>query len=119
MSEQKTNTFKCIEKYGISPSLLRYMVDNLFYFPEENKDCLELYKLETMKTDLFLFFMAEGRLIHPKDGTETKYQVIYHNTDPTKLKRRQDYTIVKLSFRIAKPEFGIIPTVLVKEVREP
>lgn len=113
----ETNTFKCLEKYKISPSKMRYMVDNLFYFSEAYRDCLDLYKLEIIPTDSFIQQLIEGTIFHA-DNPEILYQVIYHNTDPTKLARRQYYTDVKLSFRIAKPEFGIIPTVLVKEVRE-
>jgi len=110
------STFKAYKKYGIAPSELRYMIDNHFYFPVQHKDCLSLYKLDEVLTVNFLSSLVEGTIMPYKE--KVTYQVIYHQTDPTRLRRRAAYTSVKLSFRIAQPEFGIIPTVLVKEVRD-
>lgn len=102
------NSIDAYKKYGVRPSVLRFSIYNIFYFPEDYKDCLDKYYIVEQFTNLFLSTM--------KDGMYEKYQVIYHKTDPTRLLRRQDYTTVKLSFRVADPIFNIPPTVLVMEV---
>lgn len=106
------------KKYGIQPSKLRFMIQNIFYFPEEYKDCLCKYTYDEYNTKSFLSQMKEGMFIVPEDKATRSYQVIYHKTDPTKLLRRKEHTRVKLSFRVAQPEFNILPTVLVKEIIE-
>jgi len=110
------STFDFYKRYGITPSKLRYMIDNHFYFPEQYKDCLSHYRMSQTSTARFLTSILEGTIIPLREGIT--YQIIYHQTDPTRLKRRAAYTSVKLSFRVAQPEFDIIPTVLVKEVRD-
>ena len=106
--------------YGIQPSKLQFMIHNLFYFPVEYNDCLINYHLDIETTQSFLASIKEGRYewwySHDKED-KVSYQVIYHNTDPTRLLRRQEHTSVKLSFRVAQPEFNIAPTVLVKAIR--
>ena len=58
--------------------------------------------------------MVEGIVRHKG----ISYQVIYHKTDPTRIKRAgltyEGRSHVKLSFRVAQPEFDIPNTVLVK-----
>jgi len=94
--------------YGVTPSTLRFSMYNIFYFPEDYKDCLYHYQATKIATKDFLDTMMSGMY--------GNYQVIYHKTDPTKLLRRQEHTTVKLSFRVADPVFNIPPTVLVMEV---
>lgn len=98
--------------YGVTPSKLRFMINNIFYFPENYKDCLWVYKLIELETHEFLAHMKDGMY---KLG-DRDCQIIYHKTDPTRLLRRQDHTTVKLSIRVAQPEFNILPTILVMEV---
>ena len=107
-------SIEAYNKYGIQPSKLRFMIQNLFYLPAEYKDCLSLYTTVEQNTVDFLANMNDGIF---KMASSKYYQVIYHNTDPTRLLRRQEHTTVKLSFRVAQPEFNIPPTVLVKEIR--
>lgn len=115
MSTLKTcDSVTAYKRYGIAPSYLRFMVNNLFYLPEQYQDCLTRYSITEQNTDDFLAAIRDG--MYNIGGID--YQVIYHNTDPTKLLRRQRYTSVKLSFRVAIPLFNILPTVLVKEIKE-
>ena len=107
------NSIKAYNSYGVAPSNLRFMMNNLFYMPEQYKDCLEGYFIQEWLTEEFLSDIKEGSL--PYMGRT--YQIIYHKTDPTKLLRRQEHTSVKLSFRVADPVFNILPTVLVMEVQ--
>ena len=112
----KRNTLNSIEAYntyGVSPNHLRFMIQNIFYFPESYDDCLSKYYLTVIETHEFVAHMKEGMY----DDSYDSYQVIYHKTDPTKLLRRQDHTEVKLSFRVAQPEFNLLPTVLVREIQ--
>ncbi len=116
LNEDSTITNPSIEaykQYGIQPSKLRFMVNNLFYMPEEYKDCLEVYVLSEEYTTDFLSNIKDGMYLTISES----YQIIYHKTDPTKLLRRAEYTSVKLSFRVADPIFNIIPTVLVMEIK--
>lgn len=106
------NSVQAYQTYGIAPTYLRFMIDNLFYFPSTHKDCLQTYFLQESSTKDFLDNIQDGTIYH--EGC--KYQVIYHKTDPTKLLRRQEHTSVKMSFREAHYEFNILPTVLVKEI---
>lgn len=103
------------KKYNLSISQVRYMVNNLFYYPTEYKDTLTLYYTECIRTRAFLNSIREGTV---KDSARN-YQIIYHKTDPTKLKRRKEHTVVRLSYRVPDPIFGLIPTVLVMEIKEP
>lgn len=68
-----------------------------------------------MRTKEFLTSMKDGTI---KNNGIT-FQVIYHKTDPTRLKRKAEYTVVRLSYRIADNLFSLIPTVLVMELKEP
>ena len=106
------NSVEAYNQYGVSPNHLRFMIQNIFYFPTSYDDCLSSYFLHVIETREFVAHINEGMY----DTGDVSYQVIYHKTDPTKLLRRQDHTEVMLSFRLAKPEFGLIPTVLVKEI---
>lgn len=107
-------SIEAYNQYGIQPSKLRFMVHNLFYFPEDYKDTLTAYFLRVEDTDIVVDAIEEGML----DWDGTYYQIIYSNTDPTKLLRRKKHTQVKLSFRQVDPVFEIAPTVLIKEIRE-
>lgn len=103
-------------KYGVSPSTLRYAMYNIFYFPEKYADCMYLIKQDTCDTSPFLRSIKEGMI----QKVDRSYQIIYHQTDPYKLRRRAKHgnSHVKLSFRVAQPEFNIPPTVLVTEITE-
>jgi len=96
------------KKYGVHTSNARYMVHNLFYFPYNYQDILEVYSTLFLPTNKFISSIKEGMI----EYKGTHYQVIFYKTDPTKMRRRQEHTGVKLSFRIAKKEYGILPTVL-------
>ena len=109
------NSIEAYNTYGVSPNHLRFMIQNIFYFPPTYDDCLWKYHLKVIETHEFVAHMKEG--MYAEGGRE--YQVIYHKTDPTKLLRRQDHTEVMLSFRVAQPEFNLLPTVLVKEITHP
>lgn len=100
------------DTYGVSPNHLRFMINNLYYFPASYTDCLHNYYLKEVDTHEFLTHIKDGMY----NDSDRDYQVIYHKTDPTKLLRRQDHTTVKMSFRVAQPEFNLLPTVLVKEI---
>ena len=106
------DSIEAYKRYNISPSNLRFMIQNIFYFPQGYKDALTSYHLSIVDTFIFINSIEEGLLC--EDGI--LHQIIYHNTDPTKLLRRMQYTKVKMSFRQADPIFNIPPTVLVKEV---
>jgi len=110
---KELSSIEAYKKYNIAPSYLRFMVNNLFYFPDSHRDLLTTYTLTAQYTDDFLDCMNEG--VYMLGGVP--YQVIYYKTDPSKLLRRAEYTSVKLSFRVTQPEFNILPTVLVKEIR--
>jgi len=101
-------------KHGVYPTKLRYVMNNLFYFPDKYASCLHRYYILQWQTEEFLARLIEGTIKH--DGI--RYQVIYHNTDPTRMRRKQAYTTVKLSFREADAIFNIIPTVLVLECKD-
>ena len=109
------NSIEAYNIYGVSPNHLRFMIQNIFYFPPTYDDCLTRYSLKVIETHEFVSHMKDGMY----DIGDVSYQVIYHKTDPTKLLRRQDHTEVMLSFRVAQEEFGLIPTVLVKEITHP
>jgi len=100
-------------KYGVQPSNLRFMINNLFYMPEDYKDCLHGYYIKSHTTEEFLAEIDDGQVYD--EGIP--YQIVYHKTDPTKLLRRKEYTSVKMSFRLPDPIFNILPTVLVMEIR--
>lgn len=116
LDSQVPASITAYRKYGVSPSTLRYAMYNIFYFPEKYADCMYLIKQDICDTSIFLRSIKEG-MIAPYNE-EKSYQIIYHQTDPYKLKRRAAHTQVKLSFRVAQSEFNIPPTVLVKEIKE-
>jgi len=99
--------------YGVRPSYLRFMVNNLFYLPPTYQDCLHGYYSEVCDTAEFVDNIDEGQIYN--EGIP--FAIVYHRTDPTKLLRRQEHTKVKLSFRLVDPIFNILPTVLVKEIK--
>lgn len=109
----KLDSIAAYNTYGVSPSHLRFMVQNIFYFPTMYKDTLTSYHLDVIDTPHFLSCIEEGML----DFQGTYHQIIYHNTDPTRLLRRAAHTRVKLSYREVDTVFGIPPTVLVKEMK--
>ena len=100
-------------KYGIPRSALTYMMQNQFYFDKAYIDCLSSYYIHQWKCGLFLTTIHEGIIEH----WGISYQIIYHKTDPTtiaKIGKQCPAARVKLSFRVAQPEFNVQPTVLVK-----
>jgi len=109
----KLDSIEAYKQFGVTTSNLRFMMNNLFYMPENYKDCLTVYTLAEQPTLDFLARIEDGMY---KVSRSISYQIIYHKTDPTKLLRRAEHTSVKLSFRVADPIFNILPTVLVKEI---
>ena len=111
-TNNKLDSVTAYNKYGVSPSSLRFSIHNIFYFPQQFLPCLRRYFIQEVPTVDFLTYMQDGML----SWNNINYQVIYHKTDPTRLLRRKEHTTVKLSFRLADPIFNIPPTVLVMEV---
>ena len=110
----KLASVNCYKKYGVERSLLTYIVHNNFYVTDLYRDCLDTYYILRWQASHMLSSITNGTLVH-KGVT---YQVIYHRTDPTRIKRAALLThcirYVKLSFRVAQPEFNIPATVLIK-----
>lgn len=98
-------------KYGIAPSQVRYIVNNLFYFPPRYNDLLIKLFINIINSNDFFNALHNGIIVNK----EIAYQVIFYKTDPIKIRRRQKYTKVALSFRKVDSIFNIMPTVLVKE----
>ncbi len=111
----KLDSVAAYNKFGVNTSTVRYMVNNLLYYPHEYKDTLDAYFILLDSTSNFLRKIKDGTI----DYKGTTYQIVYHITDPTKIKRRSGYTSVKQSFRIPNKLFNIPPTVLIKEIPMP
>ena len=108
-------------KYGISRSALTYIIQNQFYFDKDYTDCLDIYYILQWEPSYFLNSLDNGMIgvLNKKDNERTfcMYQVIYHQTDPTKIRKAISHngnSHVKLSFRVAHTEFNIQPIVLIK-----
>lgn len=105
-------------KFGIPRSSLTYMMQNQFYFDKKYSDCLSSYYIIQWECTHMLSEVREGMLL--RDGIA--YQVIYHKTDPTRLRRastKHAASHVRISFRVAAPEFNIPPVALVKLYANP
>ena len=94
------------KKHGISKTMVRSMMQNLFEFPKEYRDLLETYHLLYWQTGFFKSKITEG--IIEKDGIQ--YQIIYKDQPATLSKHSQ----VRLSFRSAVREYNLEAYVLVR-----
>lgn len=105
-------------KFGIPRSSLIYMMQNQFYYDKKYSDCLSSYHILQWECKYLLSEVREGMLY--KEGIA--YQVIYHKTDPTRIKRagnKHATSYVRISFRVAALEFDVPPVALVKLYANP
>ena len=101
-----TVSLEAYKKHGVSKTLLRSMLQNLFGFPKEYRDLLETYHLLYWETKYFKDKLTEG--VIEKDGI--KYQIIYQDAPAILSKHSQ----VKLSFRSAAEVYDLEAYVLVR-----
>ena len=94
-------------EYGISRSAATHLQNNYWVVPDAYKHIFSTYYLLNWSTGYFKEAMVEGTV----ERTGTKYQVIYHRTNPAEIAKYKGN--VMLSFRILKREFEVQAVVLV------
>lgn len=91
---------------------------NSMHMPDDMLEHLDVYKLIHWFVPQFKNELVDGtiylELIHQRQITKDIYNVIYHQCTPAAAKAAKE---IRLSFRKAKPEFGIEPYVLVQIVQ--
>lgn len=90
---------------------------NSMHMPDDMLQHLEVYRMVHSFVPEFKTKLIDGQVhlkdIHNMSTDNTAYNCIYHQCTPAAAKAAKE---IRLSFRKAKPEFGIEPYVLVQIV---
>lgn len=100
-----------VEVYGINKYQLADQMRNSMHIPNEYLDALGTYHMVHWRGFNLAHLLIDGTITNKN----IKYAVIYHGCLPVAAKKAQE---IRLSFRAAKPEFGIEPIVLVQIVSD-
>ena len=95
--------------YGVTKNQVASMMLNFFHFPYQYTDVLATYYLRHWTGQHFYASMQDGAIIGTEDNI--KYLVVYQGCTPFQAKRAHQ---LRLSFRSAKPEFGLQAYVVVR-----
>lgn len=101
--------------YGFNKYQLADKMRNCFHISDNFLSGLDVYHMKHERGNFFATMLEDGTLsfASKSKGEYLRYAVIYNGCTPYNAKRA---TEVRLSFRAAKPEFGIEPIVLVQIV---
>lgn len=102
-----------IATYGCNKYQLGDKMRNSFHIPDEYLGALEVYKVVHMTGKAFTKIMFDGVVNYHSHKNAINYSVIYNGCTPYLAKHAVE---IRLSFREAKPEFGLDPIVLVQVV---
>lgn len=91
-----------VRAYGVPPSVISHIAINNWTIADSFKDCFDIYYLLHWQSQYLLEQIHDGAL----NITDNKFIVVYHRTTRGKL-LSAPYNQVAISFRKAKPEFGI------------
>jgi len=97
---------EALRKYGVSPTVVRYVLQNQAHIAVEQQDLLVRYYLKYWEAEYFFNNLHNGTITD--EGTV--YQVIYKHCTPTKVRCADQ---VALSFRAAQPEYELESYVII------
>jgi hypothetical protein len=95
--------------YGVTKNQVASMMLNFFHYPYNYLDTLATYYMRHWTGQHFYANMVDGAITGSEDSI--KYLVVYQGCTPYQAKRAQQ---LRLSFRSAKPEFGLCAYVIVR-----
>jgi hypothetical protein len=105
-----------VSTYGCNKYQLGDVMRNNLHVPTDKLKALEIYHMLHMPGHILRNLLVDGTITHSiKDSIAVRYAVIYQGCFPHAAKKAHE---LRLSFRAAKPEFGIEPIVLVRIVSE-
>lgn len=88
---------------------------NSMHMPDDMLQYLDIYQLVHWQVPKFKHCLTDGMIMMNDHRLDVKFSVIYHQCTPAAAKCAKE---IRLSFRQAKPEFGIEPYVLVQIVSQ-
>lgn len=98
------------QKHGVQKSLVHHLALNHWSIPEIYRDCFTKTFLLHWTPEWFFKSLKDGTI--KRDSVE--YQVVYRKSPAYLRKLKQ----LRLSFRVAQPEFGIPAYVIVDSLQE-
>ena len=102
MKQSNTSAILAIRKHGVAPSIIHYVAANNWNIHPNIQDCFDVYFLSRINAGKLLAMVFEGQLVRGED----KYVVLYHRCTRGQLLANKSIEVV-VSFRQAKPEYGI------------
>lgn len=102
------------KKYGITRQNLQYLMTHFHTFPHEFRDCLSKYYLLYWSAPHFSEQLHDGIITHDS----ISYLVTYRGCTPANIKFADESNQIKVSFRLAMPEFNLLPVVLISVRKE-
>lgn len=102
MKQFEPSAIKAVRAHGVAPSVVHYVAANNWNIHPNVQDCFEVYFLSRINAGKLLAMVFEGQL---KRG-EDHYVVLYHRCTRGQLLADKSIEVV-VSFRQAKPEYGI------------
>ena len=101
-TNSKSGALLAVKKHQVAPSIIHYVATNNWNIHPNVLPCFDVYFLMRTRAEVLLANVFAGQLAR---GTD-KYQVIYHRCTRGQLLANKGMEVV-ISFRQAKPEYGI------------
>ena len=102
MKQSNTSAILATRKHGVAPSVIHYVAANNWNIHPNVQPCFSVYFLSRINAGKLLAMVFEGQITRGDDH----YVVLYHRCTRGQLLADKSIEVV-VSFRQAKPEYGI------------
>ena len=96
------NVIRAVQTHGVPPSIISHISVNNWTIHPSYRDCFDIYYLLHWQSKYILERISNGAL----EIGNYSYVVVYHRTTRGRLLAAPEKQVA-ISFRAAKPEFGI------------